>query len=213
MADINGVYKLVKYRANKNGYNSYISPADFNLLFPQAELRYFNNLYLQYSKTQRISDSLSKFITDPTSITIDSAGKYTIPSDLLHVDSLTHTVSGIQYPIKKVEKDRVGSYLSSAIEAPTAEFPIYTQYKTFLQFYPINLGNATLSYLKKPTTSVWGYTLVSDRPVYSSGTSVQPDWSANDIDAIIYLMLTDMGINMGDQQLENFALTQSKMAT
>jgi hypothetical protein len=296
MASINEVYNLVKYRANKNGYSSYISPADFNLLFPRAEIRYFNNLYAQYAQTQRISDSLSKFISDPAAIVVDSNGKYTFPADLFHVDSVTHTISGIQYPVLKVEKDRVASHLSSSIEAPSAEFPIYTQYTTFLQFYPISLATATLIYLKKPTTSVWAYTLnailtynnltagssytngtytnvpltggtgtgaratvvvsgsvvtsvtitagginyvvgdvlsalaaniggtgsgfsirvntlSSTRPVYDSANSVNPQWSDTDIDSIINLMLMDLGINMSDQPLEQFALTQSKLAS
>jgi hypothetical protein len=88
-----------------------------------------------------------------------SAGKYTFPADLFHVDSLTHTVSGVQYPVVRIEKDRLANNLSSKIEAPTTTFPIYTEYKTYLQFYPLDLATAILVYLKAPTTSVWGYTL------------------------------------------------------
>lgn len=164
MSTINEVYNLTKYRANKNGYNGNISPNDFNLLFPRAEIKYYNSLYDLYYKTQRISDALSKFMSDPVAITGmptsgATAGQYTIPSDLFHVDSLTHTESSIQYPIMRVEKDRLANHLSSAIEPPTVKYPIYTEYKTFLQFYPLTLATATLVYLKAPTTSYWGYTL------------------------------------------------------
>lgn len=163
MANINDIYQLVQYRANKSGFLGNISPNDFNLIFPRAEIKYFNSLYAQYYKTQRISDALSRFFSDPVAVTLTtsgaSAGKYTFPADLFHVDSLTHTVLGVQYPVVRIEKDRLANHLSSKIEAPTTTFPIYTEYKTYLQFYPLDLATATLVYMKAPTTSVWGYTL------------------------------------------------------
>lgn len=167
MATINEVFNLLKYRANKSGYSGYISPDDFNLLFPRSEVRYFNRLYASYYKTQRISDSLAKFLSDPISLTMatsgGTAGQYsytTLPiTDLAHIDSLTHTVTGLQYPVVRVEKDRLANWLSSQVQAPTAQFPIYTDFKTYIQFYPLTLATATLVYLRYPTTSIWGYNL------------------------------------------------------
>jgi hypothetical protein len=163
MANINDIYQLIQYRSNKNGFLGNISPNDFNLIFPRAEIKYFNSLYAQYYKTQRISDALSRFFSDPISITLTTsganAGKYTFPLDLFHVDAINHVVGSEQYPVVRVEKDRLANHLSSKIEAPTTTFPIYTEYKTYLQFYPLDLATAIMVYLKAPTTSVWGYTL------------------------------------------------------
>jgi hypothetical protein len=183
MADINQIYQLVQYRANKSGFLGNISPNDFNLLFPRGEIKYYNSLYDLYYRTQRISDALSRFFSDPIAITAiptsgATAGQYTIPNDLFHVDSLTHTISGIQYEVVRVEKDRLANHLSSQIEAPTLKFPIYSEYKTYLQFYPVNITTATLVYLKSPTTSVWGYTLngitavntITAGTLYTNGT-------------------------------------------
>lgn len=159
MATISEIYNLIKYRANKSGYNGTFSPEDFNLLFPRAEIRLIKKLYNEYYKSQKVSDALSPFMSDATVISINGSGQYTIPADLFHVDSITHTISGIQYEVVRVEKDRLANHLSSVIEAPSLEFPIYTQYSTVLQFYPIALGSATLVYLKYPTAGVYGYTL------------------------------------------------------
>jgi len=159
MATVSEIYDLIKYRATKAGFNGTFSPVDFNLLFPRAEIKLFNRLYSDYYKTQLISDSLAPFFSDATAIVVGGTGQYTYPTDLFHIDSLTHTVSGIQYAIMRVEKDRLANHLSSAIEAPSLKFPIYTQYSTVLQFYPTTLATATLVYLKKPRTSVYGYTL------------------------------------------------------
>lgn len=210
MATADEAFRLVKYRANKSGFNGNISPDDFNLLFPRAEIRYFNLEYAQYAKTQKISDSLSKFMSDPIPITIDNTGKYVFPNDMLHVDAITVLYNSTQYPVLKVEKDRIGTHTSSQVEPPTVQFPIYTQYKTFLQFYPVTLGIASLVYLKKPTTTFWNYTLVNNRPVYDPTGSVAPQWSDVDLDNIIYKVLIDLGINMKDGDLMGFAQTEMK---
>ena len=216
MANINEIYQLIQYRANKSGFLGNISPNDFNLIFPRAEIKYFNSLYAQYYKTQRISDALSRFFSDPIDLTIpttgSTAGKYTFPNDLFHVDAITRVVGTEQYPIVRVEKDRLANHLSSKIEAPTSTFPIYTEYKTYLQFYPKDLGTAVLVYLKAPTTSVWAYTLVSGRPVYNAGASVQPEWNQTDLDNIIYLALQDVAQNMKDGQLQQYAQVQTSEA-
>lgn len=159
MASINEIYNLIKYRSDKAGYNGTFSPEDFNLLFPRAEIRLIKKLYNEYYKSQKVSDALAPFMSDATPIAVDVSGQYTIPADLFHVDSITHTISGIQYEVVRVEKDRLANHLSSVIEAPSLEFPIYTQYATVLQFYPITLASATLVYLKYPTAGVYGYTL------------------------------------------------------
>lgn len=63
------------------------------------------------------------------------------------------------YSISRVEKNKVASHRASTYDEPTREFPIYTQFSTWLQFYPENIQIAQLIYLKQPTPSVWGYKL------------------------------------------------------
>jgi hypothetical protein len=216
MANINEIYQLIKYRSNKSGFLGNISPNDFNLIFPRAEIKYFNSLYAQYYKTQRISDALSKFISDPLDLVLPTtgatAGRYTTPADMFHVDAITRVVGAEQYPVIRVEKDRLANHLSSKIEAPTSTFPIYTEYDSYLQFYPKDLGTAVLVYLKAPRKSFWAYTLVSGRPVYDAAASVQPEWSDVDLDNIIYLALQDVAQNMRDGMLQQFGQLETQQA-
>jgi len=151
---IDQAYSRLKYRADKNGYNGYISPDDFNLLFPAAEISYFNKLYERYPMDRRSSEGLSVFSATST-LTIDSSGHAPIPTNLLRIDTIS--ASGI--PVTKAEKNEVPSYLSSAFDAPTVNNPIYTPYPAYLQFYPITLSSANLDALYMLTTSFWGYTL------------------------------------------------------
>lgn len=198
MYNIDEVYKLSKYRLSKAGFNGNISPNDFNLVFPRAEKRYFSQLYKRYLENQSNQDALLPFKTDPSVIAIANDGKYNKPSALLHIDSLrVNSPSGER--ITRVADDRLASNLSSSYDAPTSDFPIYTEYSSYIQFYPVNIQSAILVYLSDYVPSKWAYTLVSGRPVYDPVNSVQPRWSNDDIDAIIYMIGVDFGLNMRDQ--------------
>jgi hypothetical protein len=393
MASVNDVFNLLKYRASKSGFSGSISSNDFNLIFPKSEIRYYLKLFgnqndyqvnnpiprIAYPQTLKVSSSLSKFGSIPQQITIDAAGRYTKPTDLFFIDSLSHYVvgtggtsirtlgtltGGASYtagtytdvpltggagtgatatitvtsgavtsvvlnsigsgyavgntlsaslpvgnsftilvasltndeptPIKRVEKEDLADNLYSYYEVPTEIFPIYVEYGTYIQFYPTNLATAQLTYLKAPTQTVWGYTLsgaiatttnvtggtgyvngtytnvpltggsgnsalativvsgggvatttitsggfsykVSDtlsasniylggtganyqivvssitnaREVYNSASSVDPQWSLFDIDEIIYMALSDMGVFFRDNELEQFANGESR---
>lgn len=206
MASIDECFRLLKYRATKSGFNGNISPNDFNLVWPRSERRYFNGQYKQYTLTQEISDSLLPFKTDPITITVDATGKYTKPDDILHIDSVRNPFSGSQRVVTRFFDDRLAEKLTSEYDAPSAEYPIYVDYQEYLQFYPINIGSSILVYLQKLEDSKWGYTLdANGRPVYDEATSVQPKWNDNDIDEISYIALSDLGINMRDGMVQQFA--------
>lgn len=245
MYNINDVFNLLKDRAGTRGISSNITPAKFNRWLASAELKFFNQRYDEYARKQTISDSISKWMTDPIYLPIDANGVYTFFTDmnLLHVDSMSAylvttgtkiatlgtlvpgsgytdgkyhlaltggtgtgatayiVVSGglvisclpelqgsgyvvgdtlsaaipvgsgfsikvasvtgatTEYKVKRVEKQRIAANLSSEYDAPTQEFPIYTQYATSFQFWPPNLGFAKTVYLQQPVWSYWAYTL------------------------------------------------------
>lgn len=301
MATIDQCYKLLKYRGNSNAYLANISQDDFNLLWPQAELRFFNGKYKDYGITKKINDTLTKVKTNPIAITMattgGTAGQYVFPADMLHESSVMATFNGVLQEVTEFEDNRLGPKLSNSVDAPTLECPIYVRYATYLQFYPVNLGSAVLTYLKQPVSSFWAYTingtiltlgtltggtgyidgvytnvylaggsghgmqatvtvsggivtvvtltnggvnyLTTDtlfvansflggtgsgfnitvstivanqaRPTYNPTNSISPVYNDTDIDAIVYLILQDFGIQTRDQEVQNFALTESKL--
>ena len=172
---VDNLFKLIKGRASKSGYIGTICSADFNLYVPQAELRYYLKLYgnqnryqagnpippIAYPETIKVSTSLSKFTSAPTAISIDGAGKYTKVAGTFFVDSISHVPVGlsIPVPIKRVEHHELNAHLVSAYDYPTEMFPIYTEYDTYLQFYPITLATGSLTYLKAPTVTKWASTI------------------------------------------------------
>ena len=216
---IDEVYKFIDFIVKKSNAGGYITPSEFNLLINRAQIQYFNKLYgnqndyrydrpipkISYAVTEKISNSLSPFLSDKTTVTIDANGQCTTPTDMIQMVAVTKDVSGKEYEITRVEQDRVANNLTSYYDAPDAEFPIYSQLRTKLQFYPKTLATAMIIYLRKPTNMVWAYTTVSGRPVYDSGTSVQPLWSDVDMNEIMYLALSYIGVNLKDQEVSQFA--------
>jgi hypothetical protein len=212
--DINQIYQIVQFAVNKS-QNGYVSPSQFNLLVNQAQIDYQDFLLgnfqqYQYGKAaSRISDSknsdvrqrLIPFI-EKIPITIDGSGNSAYPSDYVQTDALrTNNFERIRY----VKDDDLYSYYNSKID-PIATNPIYLLEKNGFRFYPVNLGSANLSYVKKPPTIVWDYTLdVNGRPVYSSTTSEQPLWADVDKLEIITRILKLVGVNLQDGVVQQYA--------
>lgn len=217
--NINQAHQFIDFLVRQSNSGVYLSPTEQDLILNRAQTQYFNKLYgnqndyrydrpvpkISYAITEKISRSLAPFLSDPTALVIDGNGQVNTPSDLYQTVSVTHTVSSVDYEVTRVEQDRVSNNLTSSIEAPDAKYPIYTQLRTKLQFYPKNLATATIVYLKKPIDMVWGYTLVNGVPVYDSATSVQPVWEDMDMNEVIYLALSYAGLNIKDADVSQFA--------
>ena len=216
---IDQVYKFIDFTIKKSNAGGYLTPDEFNLIINRAQIQYFNKLYgnqndyrydrpvpkIAYALTEKISNSLSVFLSDSTVLTIDANGQTTIPNDLFQTVSITKTIDGIENEITRVEQDRVANNLTSEYDAPDTKYPIYSQLRTKFQFYPKNLATANLYYLRKPTDMVWAYTTVSQRPVYDAANSVQPLWKSMDMNEIIYIALSYVGVNLKDGELSQFA--------
>lgn len=88
---IDDAKKLFSDRAGTRGVSSNVSPDKFNRFWNSAELKFFNTRYDEYAKKQTISDSISKWMTDPIYIPIPTNGFFPFWSNmnLLHVDSMS----------------------------------------------------------------------------------------------------------------------------
>jgi len=218
--NINQVHQYIDFIVKKTNAGGYISPSEKDMVLNRAQIQYFNKLYgnqndyrydrpvpkISYAVTEKISNSLSPFISDPVSLTIDSGGRANIPTDLFQTVAITKTIDGIENEITRVEQDRVANNLTSYYDAPDTKFPIYSQLKTKYQFYPKNLGTANLIYLKQPADMVWGFTIgIGGRLVYNPSASIHPEWKDMDMNEIIYLALSYIGVNLKDPEVAQFA--------
>lgn len=205
-------------RKNQQGY---ASPTDFNKFINEAQMSYFNDLrgaksnqYARnlpsplkgFDRTKYLMETLTPFVILDATLTISNgaANKPELLCETLALNS-ADAIEGIKY----VGPDRWASYKNSLIDTPSTAYPIYKESETQYVFLPATgLTTPTVSYLKYPTTAVWGFTTVDDRPVYNAGTSVDLEWDKTQVLNIIMIALSLMGISIKDQQMVNYAEQQ-----
>ena len=221
--NVNDMYRICQFAINK-AQNGYLTPSDFNLIINQAQTSYQDYLLgefqqyqygrpqarINYSQNENIRQRLSPLITETVLSINGTSGKATYPSDYVQADAVrTSTFGRIRY----VQQDSLYSYYNSEID-PIATNPIYLLEPTGLQFYPKTLGTATLTYVKDAPEIVWGYTLVSGRPVYNPAAynpgppasgSQQPVWDNVDLLEIIARALKLVGVSLQIGQVEQYA--------
>ena len=212
--NVNDMYRICQFAVNK-AQNGYLTPAEFNLTINQAQVSYQDYLLgefqqyqygrpqarINYSQNENIRQRLSPLITE-ASLTINATtGEAPYPADYVQADAVRTTAFE---RVRYVQQDALYSYYKSQID-PIATNPIYLLEPTGLQFYPVTLGNAVLTYVKDAPEIVWAYTTVSGRPVYDAGTSVQPVWDNVDLLEIIARALKLIGLNLQDGQVQQYA--------
>jgi hypothetical protein len=211
--NVNDMYRICQFAVNK-AQNGYLTPSEFNLTINQAQVSYQDYLLgefqqyqygrpqarINYSQNENIRQRLSPLITSAT-LTINGSGESAYPADYVQADTVITTAFK---RVRFVQQDSLYSYYNSEID-PIATNPIYLLEPTGFQFYPVTLGSAILTYIKDAPEIVWGYTTVSGRPVYSSGTSVQPVWDNVDLLEIIARALKLIGLNLQDGQVQQYA--------
>ena len=212
--NVNDMYRICQFAVNK-AQNGYLTPSEFNLIINQAQVSYQDYLLgefqqyqygrpqarINYSQNENIRQRLSPLITQAT-LTIDgTSGEAPYPADYVQADAITTTtLKRVRY----VQQDALYSYYNSEID-PIETNPIYLLEPTGFQFYPITLGIAILTYVKDAPQILWAYNLVSGRPVYDSGASVQPVWDNVDLLEIIARGLKLIGLNLQDGQVQQYA--------
>ena len=211
--NVNDMYRICQFAVNK-AQNGYLTPAEFNLTINQAQVSYQDYLLgefqqyqygrpqarITYSQNENIRQRLSPLITQAT-LTINGSGEVAYPADYVQTDTIiTAAFNRVRY----VQQDALYSYYNSQVD-PIATNPIYLLEPTGFQFYPVTLGSAILTYVKDAPEIVWGYTTVSGRPVYSSGTSILPVWDNVDLLEIIARALKLIGLNLQEGQVQQYA--------
>jgi hypothetical protein len=211
--NVNDMYRICQFAVNK-AQNGYLTPSEFNLIINQAQVSYQDYLLgefqqyqygrpqarINYSQNENIRQRLSPLIAE-TTLSINGSGEAAYPADYVQADAVR---TGAFKRVRYVQQDSLYSYYNSQID-PIATNPIYLLEPTGFQFYPVTLGNAILTYVKDAPTIVWAYTTVSGRPVYDSGSSVQPVWDNVDLLEIIARALKLIGLNLQDGQVQQYA--------
>lgn len=208
--NVDEIYTIIKYITGKNSGQGYISPDEFNfVLMPTAQKSYLDYLKGEYQKyqvgrpiavvefgqNQMIRQSLAPLIYGAILNPNNTTGIAPFPSDF----EITDAMWGVYgfYNIRFIQQDRLDSYYHSVID-PVITNPVYLIRHEGFQFYPENIGQTRLSYVRKPPSIYWAYTIdnATGLPVYDPANSQQPVWGDSDIYNIIVRALAQAGVNL-----------------
>ena len=211
--NINEGFTFLNFISNKNQSGT-VTPSQFNQLADRAQMEFFEKDYAQWQLTQDITDALSVFLKSlATSVPTD--GRLIYPSDYLHTSSMRHYFvfnngGGKEVSVEEVDNLEFGQRTQSEIVIPTLRHPIYTDYADYMQFEPKNIGLITMDYFRQPTSPVWGFTLVNNRPVYNAATSTDWELPNETHSELVAIMASYLGINLRENDLIQYAELQKK---
>lgn len=217
--NINEIYKLVEYVANKEQRGD-VPPEKFNILAPAAQNEVISEYIgppespvggpkYGYKHNRRISEAIRPLVTPLEEIVLDTQGNFEYPYGFIWPDSVQKTDFN---PIKEIESDEYPFIKRSHLIPPTVDYPVLIWRNPYGFIDPYNIGSFLMSYVKRPPAPYWAYDVVNDAPVYNAGNSVQ--FALQDEFSSIRIamkILSYIGINLDAAQVTQFAeLKQAK---
>jgi hypothetical protein len=204
---IDEIYQITLYATAKNASQGYVSPDDFNLTINQAQQSYVAYLlgsfqqYMPGRPVARVEFGQNTIIRTRLApiiywydLSVDPDGFSDYPGDYLQTDAMF--TYGNYNRIRAVQQDSLYSYYNSVID-PIASNPIYILEDLGFRFFPEDINEAKLSYVRNPPNMEWAYTLDGNGiPVYDPINSVQPVWDDASILEIIVRALAIIGVNL-----------------
>ena len=213
MATVDYCYSALRFIVRKNQLGS-LSPTDFQYAFNTAQRNYYDFLvgrieqYRYDSPKPRIGLSMTDNVVtrlmpfEQSAILTVSSGLANKPAGF---NKLLAMYTSNNFRVYRIEEDRFAERFQDSIDPIDEPNAFYVEQNSNWRIYPNTLNNLSIKYLTVPTDVVWGYTIDgSGRPVYNSGTSVQPLWNDNDIDEILARAAKIVGISLKEPTLVQF---------
>tara|TARA_R100000697_G_scaffold25983_1_gene34499 strand:+ start:6620 stop:7336 length:717 start_codon:yes stop_codon:yes gene_type:complete len=230
MININELYRFVQFTSNKE-QSGYIKPSEFNLAVDRAQMQLFMERYgnpaeyqpgrpvprVAYQQTQKISDDLRPFIKKIYQPLNSGKFLWSDIEDYMHLSSLRARYYKVNNQtgqselrhsgVKIVDDSELSNYLDSSIVNPTAEYPIAAIYNGYVQVYPDNLDGIDVTYLSRPRTPLWAFTVDTNTgmPDYDPVNSIDLNWSNELFNEIAIRVLSFVGVNLKDNTLSQYS--------
>jgi hypothetical protein len=204
MATTQQLYDTTQFLINK--YNgSFMDNQEFLQAYNMGALDYYNFLtdkaYAQMTQMgiyntatnadYYVTEALSPFVVDETSL----ASPYTRPANFgrmiyLRVAYNSAPQSSSEFA-QRVELTELESKLTSSIDTPIAEEPIYIDSTNNFKIYPAGQTGVWLSYYKKPVT-------------YTTVDSTVVEWNDTEVNQVLFRTIGYLGINLKDPSIIQF---------
>lgn len=194
---------------------SYFTVSELENCLDAGSLALYSDLKPKYATSQLVKDALSPF-RSTYNFTTQVSG-YVIVPDTDYLDLLDLQIyfqisnRTVYYPVKMVNEDERANRLNSQINPVTITSPIgeQTAQRTF-RLYPTGTYNGNVTYLKRPTKPVFGYSVISGRViVYNPNTSTQLDWRESELNMVIVKSLQILGVNLRADDISAWSAAKS----
>ena len=186
-------------RAIRKGQTGYFSPTDIDEEINAEILNMWRKYVVQFEKERIINIYLNPFIKTEDVTPNPSDGSVTLPNAYSYPVSIRVKATGKE--IDELDQARWDIRINHPIEIPNSDYPIckFESKKVFVR--PINIGEITISYIKKPAKAVFAYSIVNDRPAYQDGPSVDVEFDEILHDDIVNRVLRNLGVPMREELL------------
>ena len=175
-----------------------------------AQLEAVEEWFSTYGTTQIIHDAIRKLRVQK-SFTSDSTGLVTFDADYLHLIGGAYTVSGSTINnVRFLNEDELALALKSQLRVVSTSNPIAIDASVGFRLYPAATQTGFYNYLRRPATPVLGYTQSGRSITYDPLTSTQLEFTDVYINNIISRALKFWGINMAEQDIQQFAQIQTQ---
>ena len=175
-----------------------------------AQLEAVEEWFSTYGTTQIIHDAIRKLRVQKN-FTSDSTGLVTFDADYLHLIGGAYTVSGSTINnVRFLNEDELALALKSQLRPVLESNPIAIDASVGFRLYPASTQTGFYNYLRRPATPVLGYTQSGRNITYDPNTSTQLEFTDVYINNIISRALKFWGINMAEQDIQQFAQIQTQ---
>jgi hypothetical protein len=207
--NINDIYNQMIFIVRKER-GVFVTVDEAMQTLDNAQLEAVEEWFSTYGTTQIIHDAIRKLRVQK-SFTSDSTGLVTFDADYLHLIGGAYTVSGSSINnVRFLNEDELALALKSQLRAVSTSNPIAIDASVGFRLYPAATQSGFYNYLRRPATPVLGYTQTGRTITYNSGTSTQLEFTDVYINNIISRALKFWGINMAEQDIQQFAQLQTQ---
>lgn len=211
-------YNFLNFWINKV-FGTYYTPPELDLIVDRAQMSLFNDYYMMFGASQRLNDALAPFKKNfQFTLMTCPGGLISVPDDYEHLLSIYTTIqnsiTGLPQnrPVPIVNEDEKVWRDNNQIYPPSTTDPYGIVVQNWnVQLYPATPQAGILTYLSRPPAPVYGYSVVSGRViVYDPSESTQLAWADKDYTSILIKALSYIGINIREQDVQQYAETKSQ---
>lgn len=207
--NINDIYNQMLFIVRKER-GVFVTVNEAMQTLDNAQLEATEEWFSTYGATQIIHDAIRKLRVQK-SFTSDSTGLVTFDADYLHLIGGAYTVSGSTINnVRFLNEDELALALKSQLRVVSTSNPIAIDASVGFRLYPAATQSGFYNYLRRPATPVLGYTQSGRTITYDPNTSTQLEFTDVYINNIISRALKFWGINMAEQDIQQFAQIQTQ---